>query len=368
MNELNKTKRNRSIYYIIFILLICRWQSFMISINLREAIDVNDSNIYISILLSLIGSIIIFTPALILLKKYNYMNIIDISKKTFPKLGNIISIMFSIYFLLVAVAHVISTDLFMISYVYLDASTMLIVGIILVAIYAVHLGIETIFRFGTIVFILFLIMNLIIFLCLIPVYNIHYIGPVIFSDCSSIFNKSSLLVFNAEIVAMLYLAQFSKEKTFLTYTWFQIIICVMEVLLIFVVTISMGRYTNMNVYPLYTLTSMIEIPIMARIEAIYTVLDTTLSVIKTSVYFYLSFKSLGDIKNKKCCIGILMLYGIICLITSVKVIYEIPILKRLISFINSPAVVLLFVVVIPILILIGERIKSSYLRVRLKES
>lgn len=351
---------NISAMQIIFILLICRYQSFMISIDLRKALEVKDSNVFISMIVSLVLSFVILIPAFILIKKFKYNNIIDISIKTSPKLGNIISIIFSIYFLLVTIAHIANTDFFMISYIYLDSSPFLIIGIISVALYAVYLGAESIFRSGTIIFILFFILNAIVFIFLIPVRNTHYLGPFILSDINSILDKASLFSFSAELVAILILTEYSKQKTFFSYSIFQIIIFIMEFLLLLMITLSMGKYSNTNMFPLYTVSSMIEIPILARLESFYIVLDTMLSVIKTSIYLFLSCKSLNNfVTNKKHQTILSIFFGLICLIASLFMIYNIKTLSSLLAFINSPVVILSLVFILPIILLITNKIKTQ---------
>ncbi|MBP0979494.1 MAG: GerAB/ArcD/ProY family transporter [Oscillospiraceae bacterium] len=350
---------NISAIQIIFILLICRYQSFMISIDLRKALEINNSNVFISMIISLFISFLILIPAFILIKKFKYKNIIDISIKTFPKLGNIISIIFSIYFLLVAMAHIANTDFFMISYIYLDSSPFLIIGIILVALYAVYLGPESIFRSGTIIFVLFFILNAIVFIFLIPVKNTHYLGPFVLSDINSILDKASLFSFSAEVVAILILTEYSKQKTFFSYSIFQVIIFIMEFLVLLMLTLSMGRYSNTNMFPLYTVSSMIEIPILARLESFYIVLDTMLSVIKTSIYLFLSCKCLNNlILTKKSQTILAGFFGLICLIASLVMIYNIKILSNLLAFINSPIVILALVFITPLILLIANKIKA----------
>ena len=351
---------NISAYQIIFILLICRCQSFMISIDLRRVLRVDDSNIYISMLISLICVFLIYIPAVILLKKFRYLNIIDISKKMFPRLGNFISVLFSGYFLLMAVAHVANTNFFMISYIYYDASPFLVVGIVLVALYAVYLGIEAIFRSGTIMFVLFFVLNLAVFVLLISTYNTHNLGPIVLKKTKEIIEDSKLLSFSAELVAFLVLAEYSKQKTVFAYTSYQVVIFIMQLFLILTITLSMGRYTNTNVFPLYTISSMIEISILDRLESVYIILDTMLSVIKTAVYLFLSYKSISFLINKKFFLFVEIVFGLICSGAAVYMFYNLNILKLALSIINSPAVVLFFVVFLPVVLLISSVLKAKF--------
>ncbi len=350
---------NISAYQIIFILLICRCQSFMISVDLRRVLQVDTSNIYISMIISLVSVFLIYIPAIILLKKFQYINIIDISKKMFPKLGNVISVLFSLYFLLMAIAHVANTNFFMISYIYYDASPFLIVGIILVAVYALYLGAEAIFRSGTIMFVMFFVLNVVVFVLLMTTYNTHNLGPIVLEKTEEIFQDSKLLSFSAELVAFLVLAEYTKQKTVLTYSGYQIVIFVMQLLLILTITLSMGRYTNTNIFPLYTISSMIEISILDRLESIYIVLDTMLSVIKTAVYLFLSYKCVESFVKRRFFMPLVILFGVVCVMAAVFIFYNITVLKSLLAFVNSPVVILFFVVFLPIGLLIANKVKTS---------
>lgn len=350
---------NISMYHIIFILLICRIQSFMISMTIRPTFEVNDSNIFVSSVISLILAFLVYIPVNIMLKRFKYSNVIDISQTMFPHLGYGISIIFGIYFFLVALVHIASTDFFMISNVYVNASPFIVAGIIIVALYAVYLGIDAILRSGMFIFILFLFLDMLVFLLLWQVYDINNIGPIVWNKVDNILNNTCILTFDAEIVAILILAEHTKEKTFKTYAIYQVILFVIEVILYLVVILSMGRYANSNAFPLYVVSSIIDMPMLARLESFYTLIDTMLSVIKTALYLYLSYRCLNNILNKKRSMMVIILFGIICLISSNYLVFEITTLKKIINFINSPIVVLFFIVLLPIFLLLADKIKSS---------
>lgn len=354
----NTKQVNISTYQIILILLICRCQSFMISIQLRETLNVTNSNIFLSMAISLLAVFIIYIPAIKLLKKFNYTNIINIAKIIFPSIGNIIAIVFSLYFLLIAIAHITNTNFFMLSYIYIDASPFLIVGIILISMYAVAVGLEPIFRVGSVAFVLFLILNVLVFILLTPAFNFHHLGPFVLSEINSITKHSSMLTFSAELVALLMFTEYCKEKTIITFSVFQIILFVMEVILMLCITLVMGRYANTNTFPLYTMPSMIEIPILERLEPFYIVLDTMLSFIKTSIYIFLSKQCLQYVIGNKFNISIISSIGAICLVSSIIITYNIKILKDIIIFLNSPIVISSLVIVIPIMLLIASKIKK----------
>lgn len=358
MNFNTKQQVNISAYQIALVLLICRCQSFMVSIKLRETLNVNNSNIFISMVISLLAVFVIYVPAIKLLKKFNYINIIDISKTVFPFAGNVISIIFALYFILMAIAHIANTNFFMLSYVYIDASPFLILGIILVSIYAISVGIESVFRVGAVIFALFFILNAIVFILLTPAYNFHHLGPFVLSDVTSIIQNSSTLTFSAELVAILIFTEYCKEKTLVTFSWVQIVLFCMEVLLMLCITLVMGRYTNTNTFPLYTISSMIEVPILERLESFYIVLDTMLSFVKTSIYIFLSKRCLQHVIGNKFNISIISVLGVTCLISAVVMTSNIKILKQLVTFLNSPIVISFLIIVIPILLLISSKIKK----------
>lgn len=357
--KLYEKQVNISAYQIIIILLICRCQSFMISIYLRDLLEVKNSNIFISMLLSLIFSLIVFLPALFLIKKFKYANIIDISQKIFPKIGKLISLIFSIYFLLMAIAHITNTDFFMMSYVYVDSAPFLVIGIVAVAIYALFLGIESIFRSGTIMFTIFIVINFIIILLLISTYNTQNFGPFILSDKKSIINDSSTLAFCSELVAMLILCEYCQNKTLFVFNIFQICSFIFEVILMLTIVLCLGYYTNSNIFPLYIISSVIEIPLFERSEAFYIVIDTLLSVIKTSIYLFLSSKCISPFVKQKYYKFSIFIIGSISFITSMFLIYNIQTLKSLIAFINSPLVILFLIVIIPLILIISNKIKNS---------
>ncbi len=125
------------------------------------------------------------------------------------------------------------------------------------------------------------------------------------------------------------------------------------------IVLCLGYYTNSNIFPLYIISSVIEIPLFERSEAFYIVIDTLLSVIKTSIYLFLSSKCISPFVKQKYYKFSIFIIGSISFITSMFLIYNIQTLKSLIAFINSPLVILFLIVIIPLILIISNKIKNS---------
>lgn len=274
-------------YQIFIALFLCRIFSSIIFIpesqpNLTAAIKI------LSIIISAVIVILLFLPILWLLNQNSNADLCDISIVQFGKAGKLISLIYAVYFLFVAINSLAYCGYFIKSSVFPNANVFIIEGMLLIAvIYGVIIGIESIMRFSFIAF-FFIVISLIVIMCaVIPkgdMANIKLVGDNMISELIKSVNLN--IQQSSELVILPVIAAFSYKKINKGFFLFETGTSLFFAALAFIMVSVLGSFINTQIFPVYTLSTMANIPVIDRFDALHISIWIIMGIIKASIYIF----------------------------------------------------------------------------------
>lgn len=356
--------RNKIAPYQIFSLLfLCRvFASLVYLPNIQPKATAGIT--IISILVANIILAILLLPIFSLISRQNQMDICDFSSKSFGKVSKVLLVIYALYFIYVAINTLSYCNFFITSSLFTNANVMIITAmLLLVCIYGVTVGIEAIARFSTIALIFVVVSFSIILLSVTPkadILNITWVGDdMLMSFIKSVnFNISQ----NSEIVLTLVLSAFSTKDVRRGYLGFLGGISVFFVVLSVALISVLGKFLSTQIFPIYTLSTMAEIPVLERLDALHISMWILMGVIKATVYIFSAIfllkKMCGEKSHKilEWIVYLFVFWGVVIISKDVK----------LITFTDNLQYKFLFVLLIglalPIILAILSKIKLRKVR------
>ena len=275
-----------------------------ITYNLPMSKSSNMWDHIISALITLLINLIIIIPSYKLYKINPTMNIADICYVNFKKFGIFFLIIYGLYYLFAACYTLSLFNIFVKDVVNPEISMFtLTLCVILASSYAASKGIEGLARACTIILFIICIAIIFIVFTLVPQINVMNYSPLLYNGFENASNGIIYLVsLSFYIPLSSIIAPFAKgniKKTLITTCIF---INVFLILVIIIVTGSMGDYLKTQSFPIYSATSVAEIGVFRRLDAIYLGIFTSGLFITISLFlfaFFLVMKRIfGENKGK----------------------------------------------------------------------
>ncbi len=271
----------------IVLLFVCRM--FYTVTYSPGAEEIQSSAIILGDVIAVFVTAIILIPLFILMRKGAVIDIIHASSSIAPTFGMIVSIYYLLLLALEQINTVTHFTVFITNAVFPDISAILIIiTFVLACMYGAYQGIEGIARAAGIIFVIFIVSILFIVTAAIPNTNWLNLRPLVGDYqrqvISSILDNVSL---NIEFVMFLLL--FPKVKgsfnriSFWYLTWSEIALLIVGTTTVLV----LGEYLTKQVFPFYSIASIIESNVIQRLDAVHMALWVLVSYIKAAVYFYL---------------------------------------------------------------------------------
>lgn len=251
-------------------------------------------------LLSIIFLTLAMIPVLLLYKKFNNVNVLDIVYNKSLICGHLLTIAFLYITVTTMITGVVGFEYFLSNAIYPQASApVVITSLTIVCLICASFGLQGIARAGTFIFALFLLAFFFIVTTSVGSLNMLNIKPILDNPVQEIISYS--LDFSSRgrglIVLMLLFPTFNGSKTKATLSTIiltSFIACVMNFLVIGV----LGEYGATQTFPYFALNSVIEIPILQRLDAIHMMTWAFMSFIHFSVFAYISLDLLRNILPK----------------------------------------------------------------------
>ncbi len=284
-----------------YLLLFLSRSVIVFSINSQTVGEGNFlDNILSSILLMVTLFVLVF-PFYKMRKLFPDQSLLSIAESTLGNIGKAVSVIYGIFFLLI---NTISLSLFLtliINTMNPSASRWSIAAVLVsIALFGAIKGIETITRTSICIFFLFLSGFILIFITLIPHFEMLFSEPLLhdgtdhliqgylyfFSHCSSV----------AEIAVLI---PYVRNDKYVHFTiWNTCVTLFVSALLLFVVCV-LGEYAYLQIFPVYTLSTMAEIAGIQRLDALVIGLSMTALVVRLSCGLFVIGECCSEIKKIK---------------------------------------------------------------------
>lgn len=346
-------------YQIFSMLFLCGvFSSLVYSPNIQPKATAGIS--FLAIFVANAILLVLIMPILSVISRKNNMDILDLSYNVLGKFGMILSAIYVIYFIYIAIGTLNYCNFFITSSLFPTSSVVLItLMLMIVCIYGSTVGINAIARFSFIALFFVLISFCVIIASVAPkadILNISIMGE----DMLTSFIKSVNFNIqrNSEIVLMFSLVAFSSKSIKRGFIGFTTGLSSFFVLLTIVLISVLGKFLSTQIFPIYTLATMAEIPVIERLDALHISMWVLLGVIKATIYIfsalYLIKKQWGtNFENKaKWAIYLVVFIATIAISADVKLISFTDKLQY--KFIFSSVLG----VIIPMILVIIYKIKS----------
>lgn len=350
-----------SSWQLVFLLYLSR--IFTALMYVPSAGGISSSNIiFFGMMFSVVIQGIILIPAIYVFKKTKTKDILTCSYKVLNNAGGIlVSTIFFIFMMFITLIFLLEFNIFMSNEIFSNAKIIsFIIPIMTVSVYIANNKIQGLARMSSIIFIAFIISFLFIVIGSLDKIELLNIKPSIDSSISDFFTIAlDGIGKNMELVALLLMIPYLNTNPKKTIFRYLILVLVIVEILAFLNMSVLGDFAGKQLFPFYSVATISQISIFQRLDALHMAIWVTLSVIKISLYLFLSNKCLCNIIPKKYDKIGLLISGIIITILGLFLGNNVKILTSLYKIISSGALVIIPVLILPTILLIIYQIKKG---------
>jgi spore germination protein (amino acid permease) len=351
---------------IVLLLFVTR---LLFSTTYQSGLNAGNSiqDILPSILANFVTNIVIAIPIFALIKRHPGHDLVECTSKVFGKgIACLVAFLYYLFFLLYAILTAASFDNFFVNTLIPNVSVHLTTFLLLiVCLYGVIKGIESIARVGGIAAILYLLSLLVLFIAVFPLINMGYIKPMFYSGPQYFIGGMAInYSLSIQIVCIAFLVSFHRQgssikKTY--FAWNTISTLILLVLEFYIVT-CMGAFGSEQYDPLQVLSSLTAFNLFQSLDAVDFIPWILNTIIVVSVYMYLAVYCLlkvGFNKHRK----------LIAILTSIIVFFVAPVVSNHIDMLQkfqsgplASILVTVFAFVIPLIILMVDSVKERLMQ------
>ena len=311
--------------------------------------------------------LLLFLPLLWMLKRYPErslaMNLQAVSRR-----GSVpVNLIYLAFVILLAANTLAHFQFFMTNAIFQEASAWaIIIPMMIVAVYAAHVGIEGICRSGFLLFCAFIIAFLFIMFSSIPEIKLTNLKPMEENALSQILRGAYGVVSRSVEILMLYLLlpYLKKGKLGAGVTGFAVLSFVVFELIAFFLLAVLGDFAKSQTFPFYTLASMAGISIFQRMDALYMGIWVFVAFIRLALLLFIAGDLLALIlpprknveRKRGFCLGMI---SVLVFALAIPLCYDMKLLNGCYQLLYTGLLVLTLVLVIPVITLIILKIKSK---------
>lgn len=301
---------------------------------------------------------IILLPSLILYKKFNGENIVDVAYGRYKPLGYIVSLILFLMSLLSLVSTIVGFEYFMTNAVYENVTIALIViSMCLACFFGAINGIEGLSRASSIIFIFFLICSLFIGFGAIPVIDLINIKPILNGAVSSSFSYAfNLISQSPELYLFILLLPRINGNVNKAAFWFITLTFAYIAITNFLIIGVFSDYFEIQTFPYYTLASIVEISIFQRLDAIHMMIWVFVSFIRITLFVIITNINLQNILPSKLKIISMFVIFNIAVAASLIIGYRLGSLKQINK--SVPILIIAVAFFIPLILLLITKRKE----------
>ncbi len=341
----------------IILLLLCRmFYTVFFSPSYTQVTEVNA--ILIGDLIALVVSLILLLPLLFLFRKETQGNDLILECWGMSKwFGTAVILYYTALLLMVIIGTASRFQTFMANVVFPNAAALIILATFFIAcIYAAVMGLEGIARVSSIIFVLFLISLAMILLFSGNKIQWVNLRPIHEKPVESLLETVvSNISKNMEFVVLILIYPKVKGKFWKISLSYLAISGLIIALVGGITILVLGEFTMKQLFPFYTVASIIENKIIQRMDALHMSLWVLISFVRVAVYLLLGSELIGRLlpeKKKGLSMPVISLlaFGGSYLLTVAGNNSE-----TYYSILQNPIPIFLAVTVIPLIVLIGRR-------------
>lgn len=345
-------EQNKKITVAQIVILVSTSRIFTIMTHAQNMNEITDplAKIFGSLLAILI-LIILMTPSLLLYKKYNNINIIDIINNKSRICGIIVTIGFIYLTTTTMITGVVGFEYFLSNAVYPQASaTTVITSLTIVCLICASYGLQGIARAGTFIFVIFTLAFIFIISTSTGEINMLNIKPILENPVQQSVEYSIEFASRGRGLVVLLLLyprlQGSKtQATLLTIFITSIVSCIMNFLVIGV----LGEYGATQTFPYFALNSVIEIPILQRLDAMHMMTWALMSFVHFSLFGCVTIEMIQTLLPKAIRKFSVIILFVVILVVSIPLSYTGSIIYN--TNVESRLLLILLLFILPIMLL-----------------
>ncbi len=237
-------------------------------------------------LLSIILLLILTIPVLSLYKKYNNVNALDIVYKKSIICGKLLTIAFLYVTVTTMITGVIGFEYFISNAIYPQSSaTVIIISLTVVCLICSSYGLQATARAGVFIFTIFILVFIFVFTTSIGSINLLNIKPIIDNPIEQVLDYSFNFATRGRGLIILMLLYPNIKGTPVKATIITVVFTgLVATLMNFLVAGVLGEYGSIQTFPYFALNSVIEIPILQRLDAMHMMTWALMSFIHFSVF------------------------------------------------------------------------------------
>ncbi len=306
------------------------------------------------LVLSTLIQAFIILPLIFIYKKYPGEDVVSLAKKKNITIGNIIGAVYAIYFVLVALKSVKYFAIFMSQmFPVIRYSTVVAIILTIVGGYGALLGIESIGRSATIVFVFFCLMFVAIIATTngnIDLFNITYAPKNQEISMWTFIIKG--IGFNVEFASVAILLPAIKNRLPSgMYIYLGMKLIIIEIL-VFLSVCVLGAYSELSVFPFFKIGAYSKTQFFERFDALYMFVWALCAVASVAFFIYLVTASIKTISIKAKPNIVTLIIMAVTIVVSVIFKMEKSITDVWFQKYMDTALVLVLVFVIPLIVLL----------------
>lgn len=316
---------------------------------------------FLSIPISFLLMTLLMLPMYFLMKDYREQSVPDHAQTISKIVSKIVSFLYFLFFAYNASTAIARFTLFVTSSLQPRMSVLaLALIIILVTSYIAWLGIEALARSSMIITVVICIGTLMIFIGTFPRISALNFSPFFYDGPRSFFNNIlSTFSQTVELAALAIMVPMTNGKIKKGFFFWQMGLLLFLYMIIFSVVGVLGDFAESQLFPVYTTTVLSEFTVIQRLDALQTGIWLTAVIIKVSYLINLCDTCLGRMaRPKKSRKFFFPVSGILILVFTLLCSKDMQVYTFLSDYRINLFLSLLLVFVIPLILLIVEKVKQ----------
>ncbi len=322
----------------------------------------NMQNIILGAPIALAATVLATTPMLVLNHRHPQLNVLDLTYYRLGKYaGVVVGALYAVFFLYAPSLAVARYNLYIQTTMLPQASVILLsVAVVFTACYGAFMGIEALARASGLIFAAVLVSLVFIFAALTPELDSRNFAPFGQDGIGAVLEEAATIVSGLlEIATLAIVLPFAKRKHVKRnfFLWALAETVTIALVAFFVVGV-LGTYTEMQMYPFYTISTIARVGSLQRLDALYAAIWTAGLFVKVAFFLIALSLCLTRIKNERA--------GRVGLVVGAAVILAASVLltdrPEYISFLATRETSLLlaavFFLCIPLLVLVVDLIRG----------
>lgn len=306
MKEKVSSKQVFTVLFLSSILFIASLSSESLNYNLWDSVC--------SVLIAFAFNVILSIPIFLLRK--NNKNLLSQLKRN--KFFAVFALLYIFYFLVSDIVTLSSMQNLFLNTLYPDVSPIILALLILAtAFYGAYKGIEAVARSGFIVLLFFVIGIILTLLGLIDIIEFTNREQFFYEGYNDLFSNAAVVFSRCSIIPQLAIFSYciKGEMKLWKFSLTQLFASLIVVFIIFITVFCLGRFSQTQIYPFYTLFTVSRLAPFERLDAIFSIIWLMVLTFKLSLNILIV--KLISSKSNKNNVLVLLVYCVLVLIGSV---------------------------------------------------